>query len=112
MATSDRSPASCPVSTLLGQEVRDPQGREIGRIHDLVLDAALGCVGYVVLAFEEKLFAIPWGALRADPASTAVVADVDRELPESAPGLAEDHWPDLADIGWRRQVYEYGRSKG
>lgn len=58
------------LSQLIGMNVRDPQGRSIGEINDVVLDLQGGRVQYAVLGFGgfmglgEKLFAFPMNAFK------------------------------------------------
>lgn len=53
-----------------GSLVTNPSGEALGEIKDFVLDKTQGRVGYAVLSFGgflglgEKLFALPWRALR------------------------------------------------
>ena len=61
-------------SSLIGRDVLDPAGEELGEINDLMLDLASGEVRYAVLGFggflglDEKLFAIPLNAFELDSA--------------------------------------------
>ena len=50
---------------MIGKEVRNPQGKNIGRIRDMVVDMNIGHVRYAQLEFDpgnlrgERLFAVP-----------------------------------------------------
>jgi surface antigen len=55
----------------------------------------------------DKLFAIPWSALRLDEDRKAFVLDVDKKTLETAPGFDKDNWPDLNETGYRSQVYAF-----
>ena len=59
-------------NTLIGNEVFNLQGQNIGAVKEIMLDMRSGHVGYAVLSFGgfltlgEKLFAVPWAALTLD----------------------------------------------
>jgi hypothetical protein len=70
-------------------------------------------VAYAVLSFGgflgmgEKLFAVPWSALTLDTVNKRFVLDASKERLESAPGFDKDHWPDMADTTWAKEVHDY-----
>jgi sporulation protein YlmC with PRC-barrel domain len=72
-------------SELIGQSVRNPQDKDIGKIEDLVVDMNTGEVRYAVLAFDpglfegDKLFAVPAKELRKSGEGDKLVYDVRRE---------------------------------
>lgn len=57
-------------STIIGKEVRNPQGTNIGKINDLIVDMNTGNVRYAILEFDpgvfqgERIFAVPTNQLR------------------------------------------------
>lgn len=54
-----------------------------------------------------KLFAIPWEALKVDQDGKCFILDVDKTQLENAPGFDKDNWPDMADQTWGEQIYSY-----
>ena len=59
----------------------------------------------------DKLFAIPWAALRIDEDQHQFVLDVERGVLENAPGFDKDRWPDFADSDFANQIHHhYGRT--
>lgn len=100
-------------NTLVGNSVHNKDGQDIGDIKEIMLDMRSGDVSYAVLAFGHflgmggKLFAVPWGALALDTENRCFVLNVDRKRLESAPGFDKDHWPDMADQTWAREVHDY-----
>jgi hypothetical protein len=100
-------------STLIGDEVTNPQGEDLGHIRELMIDARTGRVAYAVLSFGgilgmgDKLFAVPWPFLRLNQQDKTFVLDVSRQRLEEAPGFDKDHWPDMADIGWADAIERY-----
>jgi len=74
-----------------------------------------GKVAYAVLSFGgvfrigNKLFAVPWSALKVDEDEQCFILDVDKKTLENAPGFDKDNWPDMADTAWGRQIHgHYG----
>lgn len=100
-------------STMMGDSVRNPQGEDLGKVEDLVVDLDAGCIAYAVLSFgrylgrRDKHFAVPWEALRIAPHERRVVLDISKERLENAPGFAKDNWPKTVDREWLRGVYAY-----
>lgn len=106
-------PAMMSTSTLSGDDVVNKNGDDLGDIKDIMLDMRSGRVAYAVLSFGgflgmgEKLFAVPWSALKLDAANKRFVLDVEKDRLESAPGFDKDHWPDMADQKWATEIHTY-----
>jgi len=72
-------------STLIGNEVRNREGEDLGRIEDFMMDLETGRVAYAVLSFGgflgvgNKLFAVPWDAFTIDSLHHAFILDVTKE---------------------------------
>lgn len=100
-------------TTVVGDRVIDPQGEDLGKIKDIMINVAQGRVVCAVLSFGgmlgvgDTLFAVPWQALRLDPRLHHFVLDVPREKLEKAPGFDRDNWPDMADPEFTRSIYKY-----
>lgn len=101
------------VSNLIGVNVEDPAGKNLGEIKDLVIDWKGGDVQYAVLSFGgilgmgDKLFAIPIDRFQAKADSEKFVLNVDREQLKNAPGFNKDSWPSMADPSWDKDVRGY-----
>ncbi len=99
--------------TLIGNDVCNQQGEDLGDIKEIMLDTATGKVCYAVLAFGgvlgigSKLFAVPWSALNLDAENKHFVLNVDKERLDKAPGFDKDHWPDMADKSWENEIHSY-----
>ena len=104
-------------STLAGDAVRNPAGEELGKVDEIMIDIPSGQVAYAVLSFGgilrmgNKLFAVPWNALRVDEDEHCFILDADKSTLESAPGFDKDNWPDMADTSWGAQIYGYYRTR-
>jgi sporulation protein YlmC with PRC-barrel domain len=100
-------------SEVIGYSVKNAEGQELGAIEDLVLDPEHGRIGYAVLSFGgflgmgDKLFAIPWEAMKPIPAQETFRLDIAKEKLEKAPGFNKDNWPDMANREWGLVVHKY-----
>lgn len=100
--------------TLIGNDVYNNDMLDLGDIKEIMLDMRTGRVSYAVLSFGgffmgmgEKLFAVPWDALKLDTEKKCFVLDVKRERLEEAPGFDRNHWPDMADKTWEAGVHAF-----
>ncbi|HKO88432.1 MAG TPA: PRC-barrel domain-containing protein [Burkholderiales bacterium] len=100
-------------SKIIGTDVLNRQGEDLGDIKELVLDPGSGDISYAVISFGgvmgmgDKLFAVPWKALKLDTTKNNFVLDVDRERLKSAPAFDVDRWPDMANAQWNNDVHAY-----
>lgn len=110
---SGPGPALMGAGTLIGDDVVNDQEESLGDIKEIMLDTRSGQVAYAVLSFGgflgigEKLFAVPWQALRLDTANKRYVLDIDKERLKSAPGFDRDDWPDMTDVAWVTQIHRF-----
>jgi len=70
-------------------EVKNPQGDELGKIEDLVIDAQ-GRIPFVILSHKEKPLMIPYSALALDQSGGFFVLDASDEKLASAPSFEKD----------------------
>jgi len=86
---------------------------DLGTIEDLMIDIDSGRIAYAVLSFGgflglgDKLFAIPWSALKVEAAEKRFVLNISKDLLEQAPGFDKTNWPDMSDPAWGAQIYTY-----
>jgi sporulation protein YlmC with PRC-barrel domain len=103
--------------TLIGEDVYNHKDEDLGDIKEIMLDMNNGKVAYAVLSFggflgiADKLFAVPWSALKLDTENKRFILNVDKERLESAPGFDKDHWPDMADPIWQNTINSYYGTK-
>lgn len=106
-------PIALSASSLSKDGVVNPQGEDLGKIEDIMIDVNTGRVAYVVLSFGgflglgEKLFAVPWEAMSVDTNRKVFVLNVQREVLKKAPGFDKDHWPLTGDTDWLNEIYTY-----
>ena len=111
--TSRQGSRVLSASTLSSDDVYNPKGEKLGNIKELMLDIESGSVCYAVLSFGgflslgEKLFAVPWSALKVDTKNKRLVMDTSEEHLKNAPGFDTDHWPNMADTTWEKSIHSY-----
>ena len=96
MKTAVAEPRVLSASTLAGDPVSNSEGEKLGKIEDFMIDLDSGRIAYAVLSFggflgvADKLFAIPWEALRLDTESHEFVLNVNKRALQNAPGFDKD----------------------
>ena len=99
--------------TLIGNDVYNHKGEDIGEIKKIMLDMRSGKISYAVLSFGgflgigEKLFAAPWTALTLDTTNKRFVLNVEKERLVKEPGFNKEQWPDVADQSWSKKIHTY-----
>lgn len=100
-------------STLNGDDVKNPQGEDLGKIEDMMIDLPSGKVEYAVLSFGgflgmgDKYFAVPFSQLSVDRANKCMILNIDKDRLKDAPGFEKDNWPDFADQSFRTSITNY-----
>lgn len=117
MYKSDNSRGPGPqlmgADTLIGNDVYNHLEEDLGDIKEIMLDMSTGKVAYAVLSFGsflgmgEKLFAVPWDALKLDTVNKRFILNVEKERLKSAPGFDKDDWPDMANQSWVNDIHAY-----
>jgi sporulation protein YlmC with PRC-barrel domain len=106
-------PSLMSAGSITSNKVVNPNGDVLGDVKDIMLDMHAGRVSYVVLSFGgflslgEKLFAVPWDALKLDTVNKTFVLDIPKERLEAAPGFDKDAWPNMSDVTWARDIHVY-----
>jgi sporulation protein YlmC with PRC-barrel domain len=98
-------------SKIIDSSVKNFHGYDLGEIKDLVIDPETGHIVYAVISFGgvfglgDKLFSVPWKALRWTGNKTHYTLDIDKTTLEKAPGFDKNHWPDSSSK-WDQQRKE------
>ncbi|RXA20556.1 PRC-barrel domain containing protein [Methanosarcina sp. MSH10X1] len=98
MANRD-NPDFLSAGTIKGDKVISSTGEDLGKIEELMIDIHNGRIAYAALSFGgflglgDKLFAIPWQALKARVHEHAFLLDIPKETLEKAEGFDKDNWP-------------------
>ena len=83
-----------------GTPVYGMDDRKIGTVQRVMLDKISGKVAYAVVSFGgflgmgDKLFAVPWAALKPTADRKAFTLDLPKERLQKAPGFDKSNWPD------------------
>jgi sporulation protein YlmC with PRC-barrel domain len=102
-------------STLSGNSVHNAAGDNLGKVDEIMIDIPAGRVAYAVISFGgflglgDKLFAVPWSALKVDEDEKCFVLNADKRSMEKAPGFDKDDWPDMSDPEWESEISNYYR---
>ncbi len=100
-------------TSLIGDNVVNTQGESLGEIKEFMLDLETGGISYAVLSFGgflgmgDKLFAVPFEALRVDNDNERFILDVPKDKLKNAPGFDEDNWPSHANSTFINKVYNH-----
>lgn len=111
--TGGPGPELMGANTLVGNDVYNQKEEELGDIKEIMLDMLTGKVSYAVLSFGgfmgmgERLFAVPWNALKLDTVNKRFVLNVEKDRLKDAPGFDKDHWPNMADQSWSAKIHSY-----
>lgn len=111
--TVEIHPNVLSATAVIGDGVVNRAGEKLGKIEEIMLDLENGRVAYAVLSFggflgmDEKLFAIPFEALKLDASREHFTLDVDKEKMKNAPGFDKNHPPQASDRTWGAEVYKF-----
>jgi len=132
--TTGPGPHLMGADTLIGDDVYNHKEEKLGDIKEIMLDMRNGRIGYAVLSYGgvfsigEKLFAVPWTALKLDTTNKRFILNVDKQrlfiqihhiFPlqlrtfvffNYAPGFDKNNWPDMTDQTWSSQIHSYYES--
>jgi sporulation protein YlmC with PRC-barrel domain len=96
-------------SELLGKNVDDRNGKDLGEIEDLVINMTNGTIPYAVLEFDrswnlnDKLLPVPLRAIDAS-GRRDLVMNVDKAQLDTARSFDKNRWPDLNDQKYMAEV--------
>jgi sporulation protein YlmC with PRC-barrel domain len=122
--------ATIRASQLMGQNIKNSNGDNVGEIKDLVIDPS-GKVRYAAVTYGgflglgSKLFAVPFEAFhvshdpndrnsrsgasdrndRSDRNNYVLTLDVTKDQLKGAQGFDNDRWPDFADTNFTQELH-------
>ncbi len=105
--------AGLSTSVIVGVDVKNFQGENLGKIEAVMLDKLQGQVAYVVLSYGgflglgDKLFALPWDIFSYDNVNDCFTISIDKEQLKNSPGFDKDHWPDMSSKTWGTAIHKY-----
>jgi sporulation protein YlmC with PRC-barrel domain len=101
---------------VIGMRIEGTDKAKLGVIEDLAIDPASGRISYAALSFggflgfNDKLFAVPWDALRSRKDGSVVLA-VDKARLKDAPGFDKAHWPTTANEQFDEEIRSFYRKR-
>jgi len=110
-------------SEVIGSDVKNAAGEDLGKVEDLVLDPNGGTIEYGVLStggflgMGDKLYAVPFSLLRAPQVSedsdlAYFTLDLDKAKLEGSPRFPKDKWPNVDEPAWRAEIDTYFGTRG
>ncbi len=108
-----RHPLVLSSSTICSDHVKNADGEDLGKIDYWIVDLHSGCTVFGVLTIcgffkmGNKLFAIPWEALKLDAVKKEFILHVDKSRLEKATGFDKDNWPNMADPTFGSSLYRH-----
>jgi hypothetical protein len=100
-------------SSIIGSNVKNPQGKDLGKMKDLVVNADDNRVVYAVvssggvLGVGEKLFAVPLSVLKRAAEANTFILEIGQEQIPNAPEFNQHNWPQMTDPQWITSVYTF-----
>lgn len=100
-------------TSVIGDRVENPEGEELGKIDNLMINLQRNRIEYAVIEFGSflglggKLFAVPFQELKVDPARKIFILNRDKEYLKQSPGFDQSHWPDTNDHSYFDNVTMY-----
>jgi sporulation protein YlmC with PRC-barrel domain len=111
--TSGPGPRQIPAAALAGLKVMSRSDEALGSISEVILDLARGRIAYALIAcggfmgLGERVFAIPWNALKRDLHRNCFVLDAEESAFATAPSFDKDHWPSEPDLQWHQRLHDH-----
>lgn len=95
---------------LIGADVVNPQGDDLGDVYDVVLNAQIaGKIEYLVVGrggvfgIGERHIPVPWEAFKMTADGNVMVLDISKTNLDTAPRVAENHFYPSGNVGDRGQ---------
>jgi sporulation protein YlmC with PRC-barrel domain len=99
--------------TLFEYRVKSPQGEDLGKIEEVMIDMEIGRVAYAVLSFGglwglgSKWVPVPWDAVTLRPDEKILLLKIEKEKIEKAPNFEAATLPELANRQWGAVIHAY-----
>ena len=94
---------------LIGADVVNAQGDDLGDVYDVVMSPQTGKISYLVVGrggvfgIGENHIPVPWGAFKVAAGSNLMVLDTTKSNLDAAPRVAESHFSPRGDVGEQGQ---------
>lgn len=95
-------------SKLIGMDIKNAQGKDLGEIQDLVVDINNNRVHYAMVDAQNKMFAYPVRVLQFPAGKDHALLNVAEDRLERAPGIEKNRWKEgRFDPAYGRDVDTY-----
>lgn len=108
----EKDPKMIPFADL-PREVFNPDGQQLGKVEDVILDITNQRISFGILSFGgifglgEERFAIPWGLLDYSEKEGNFKLNIQKEKLQSAVGFEPNKYPYPAFGPWAGSLYGY-----
>jgi sporulation protein YlmC with PRC-barrel domain len=110
------SATTLSATTIIGTDVTNADGQDLGKIEEIVIDLEFGVISYAILSYGgfmgmgNKWFALPWRAFSPSNSEKKFVMGISEDKLKDAEGFDKDSWPRM-DRSWGAALHEkYGFS--
>jgi sporulation protein YlmC with PRC-barrel domain len=98
---------------LFEYRVKSPQGEDLGKIEEVMIDMEAGRVAYAVLSFGgflglgNKWVPVPWDAVVLRPDEKVLLLNIEKDKLQKAPNFEGTTLPELANRQWGAVIHTY-----
>jgi sporulation protein YlmC with PRC-barrel domain len=116
MPTASGHTQAIRAKKVIGTAVKDPGGKKIGEIEDVVLDKLSNNIMFAAVSFggflgvNEKYHPIPWSMLTYDKGEGSYVVNVTKEQLQAAPADTIGELTKDDGLTYRNRAFDYYRS--
>jgi sporulation protein YlmC with PRC-barrel domain len=117
MPTASGHTSAIRAKKVIGTDVKDPSGKSIGKVEDILLEKQSNNIMYAVVGFGgflgmgEKYHPLPWRILNYDDKQGAYVVNLTKEQLAAAPADSLDALTQSDGLGYRDRAYEYYKTE-
>ena len=116
MTTLSGHTSAIRAKKVIGTSVKDPTGKKLGEIEDIMLDKQSNNIMFAVVSFggflgmAEKYHPLPWPTLSYDERENSYTVNVTEEQLRAAPSDSIDELTKNDGRAYRDSTYEYYRT--
>src|ERR1700688_3909281 len=113
MSTASGHTNAIRAKKVIGTDVKDPAGKSIGKVEDILLEKQSNNIMYAVVGFGgflgmgEKYHPLPWQILHYDDGQGAYVVNLTKEQLAAAPADSLDALTQSDGLSYRDRIYDY-----
>lgn len=100
-------------SEIVGMKVENASDQPLGKIENAMVDLPPGRLVYLLLTPDSSLnlgnniYVLPPQAFTLKPDHKYLVSGIDKDKLAGAPHFEKNHWPDISNVNYASQVYQY-----